>query len=316
MTTRLADTPYPDPSSATGFSGNRLERRSEKRNADSTREALKDDRAHLYLLTEGRVLLKHDEEIFDPLFAPGEIIDLDVDLDESVLLGFEADNTPVLAAWTGVDREHLPHHIKAIELRSVYVQGLVPPDKLGAIAQASALVSWNRTHQFCSRCGAESEITDGGYKRICPKCETMHFPRTDPVVIMLAVTPDNEKCLLGRGAHFNENMYSCLAGFVEPGETIENAVRRETEEESGVRVGKVAYYASQPWPFPHTLMIGCHSIAETTDIKIDDELEDCRWFSRAEVRQMLDKAHPKGLWVPPDGAIATHLVRAWAEQEE
>ena len=179
------------------------------------------------------MLLKHDEEIFDPLFAPGEIIDLDVDLDESVLLGFEADETPVLAAWTGVDREHLPHHIKAIELRSVYVQGLVPPDRLGAIAQASALVSWNRTHHFCSRCGAESDITDGGYKRVCPKCQTMHFPRTDPVVIMLAVTPDNDKCLLGRGAHFNENMYSCLAGFVEPGETIEDAVRRETRRGIG-----------------------------------------------------------------------------------
>jgi len=316
MTIRLAGAPYPDPSSETGFAGNRLERRSEKRDADSTRRALQDDRAHLYLLADNRVLLKHDEEIFDPLFARSEIIDLDVDLDESVLLGFEADETPVLAAWTGVDKEHLPHHLKAIDLRSVYVQGLVPPDKLGAIAQAAALVSWNRSHRFCARCGHQSEITDGGYKRICPNCETMHFPRTDPVVIMLAVTPDNGSCLLGRGAHFNEDMYSCLAGFVEPGETIENAVRRETEEESGIRVGKVAYYASQPWPFPHTLMIGCHAEAETTEIKIDEELEDCRWFTRADVRKMLDKSHPDGLWTPPEGAIAAHLIRAWAEQEE
>jgi len=315
MTNRLAGVPNPDPSSETGFAGNRLERRSEKRNAGSTREALNDDRAHLYLLSENRVLLKHDEEIFDPLFARSEIIDLDVDFDESVLLGFETDETPVLAAWTGVDKEHLPHHIKAIDLRSVYVQGLVPPDKLGAIAQAAALVSWNRSHRFCARCGHKSEITDGGYKRICPNCETMHFPRTDPVVIMLAVTPDNGSCLLGRSAHFNESMYSCLAGFVEPGETIENAVRRETEEESGIRIGKVAYYASQPWPFPHTLMIGCHAEAETTEIRIDEELEDCRWFSRTEVCQMLDKTHPDGLLIPPDGAIATHLIRAWAEEE-
>ena len=316
MTIRLAGAPHPDPSSETGFAGNRLERRSEKRNANSTREGLSDDRAHLYLLSENRVLLKHDEEIFDPLFARSEILDLEVDLDGAVLLGFEADEPPVLAAWADIDKEHLPHHIKAIELRSVYVQALVPRDKLGAIAQGSALISWNRSHRFCARCGHESEITDGGYKRVCPNCQTPHFPRTDPVVIMMTITPDHGSCLLGRGAHFNEGMYSCLAGFVEPGETIENAVRRETEEEAGVRVGKVTYYASQPWPFPHTLMIGCHAEAETVEIRIDEELEDCRWFTRAEVRQMLDRSHPEGLAVPPDGAIATHLIRAWAEEEE
>jgi NAD+ diphosphatase len=103
---------------------------------------------------------------------------------------------------------------------------------------------------------------------------------------------------------------------VEPGETIENAVRRETEEESGIRVGKVAYYASQPWPFPHTLMIGCHAVAETEEIRIDDELEDCRWYTRADVRSMLDNTHKQGLRVPPPGAIATHLIRAWTKQEE
>jgi NAD+ diphosphatase len=316
MIMRLAEAPHPEPSSETGFSGNRLERRSEKRGDQSTREALGDDRAHLYLFHDGRVLLKHDAEIFDPLFAPGELHDLDVDLDESVLLGFESDETPVLAADCGIDKEQLPAHIKAIDLRSVYTQGLVTPDRLGAIAQASALVSWNRTHRFCSRCGHESAITDGGYKRICPNCQTMHFPRTDPVVIMLAVTPDDAQCLLGRSPHFAEGMYSCLAGFVEPGETIENAVRRETEEEAGIRVGKVAYYASQPWPFPHTLMIGCHAEAETTDIRIDEELEDCRWFGRADVAKMLDNSHPEGLRTPPLGAIAAHLIRAWVNKGE
>jgi NAD+ diphosphatase len=314
MILRLSDAPYPDPSSETGFAQNRLERRSEKRSATSTRDALRDDRAHLYLMTEGRALLKHDEEIFDALFAPGEILDLDVDLDEAILLGFERDETPVLAAYSAVDTEKLPHYLKAIDYRSIYAQGLLPPDKLGALAQAAALVSWNRTHQFCSRCGHESEMTDGGYKRICPKCEAQHFPRTDPVVIMMALTQEDDACLLGRGAHFPEGMYSCLAGFVEPGETIENAVRRETEEEAGIRVGKVAYYASQPWPFPHTLMIGCHAVAENTDIKIDDELEDCRWFSRKDVRMMLEKDHPDGLWTPPHGAIASHLIRAWVKQ--
>ena len=311
MIMRLADAPHHDASSETGFSGNRLQRRSEKRNDVSARDALRNDRAHLYLFLDNRVLLKHDEEVFDPLFAPGEIADLAVDLDEAVLLGFEADETPVLAAPCGMEKDHLPHDMKAIDLRSVYMQGLVSADRLGAIAQGSALVSWNRSHRFCARCGHESRIADGGYKRICTHCETMHFPRTDPVVIMLAVTPDNERCLLGRSPHFNEGMYSCLAGFVEPGETLENAVRRETEEEAGIRVGKVAYYASQPWPFPHTLMIGCHAEAETTEIRIDDELEDCRWFTRSDVRRMLDNDHPEGLRTPPGGAIAAHLIRAW-----
>ncbi|TCD16454.1 NAD(+) diphosphatase [Oricola cellulosilytica] len=314
MTTRLSGAPHPDPSSETGFARNRLQRRSEKRSANSTRDALKHDHARMYLLTEGRVLLKHDEEVFDPLFATSEIHDLDVDLGQSVLLGFEADETPVLAAFSGIDTNSLPHYLKAIDFRSVYVQELLPPDKLGALAQAASLVSWNRSHRFCARCGQESEIADGGYKRSCPSCNAQHFPRTDPVVIMLAVTPENDACLLGRSAHFPEKMYSCLAGFVEPGETIESAVRRETEEESGIRVGKVAYYASQPWPFPHTLMIGCHAVAENTDIRTDDELEDCRWFSREEVRLILDREHPEGFWSPPNGAIASHLVRAWMNE--
>jgi NAD+ diphosphatase len=313
MTTRLADAPHPDPSSETGFSQNRLQRLSEKRSPTSAHDALRHDHAHLYLVANGRVLLKHDEEVFDPLFSPSEVFDLDVDFEQAVLLGFEADETPVLAAWTDVDIENLPHHLKAIDFRSVYMQDLLPPDKLGALAQGASLVSWNRSHRFCARCGQQSEITDGGYKRICPSCNAEHFPRTDPVVIMLAVTPDGEKCLLGRSPHFPENMFSCLAGFVEPGETIENAVRRETEEEAGIRIGKVAYHASQPWPFPHSLMIGCHGVAETTDIKVDEELEDCRWFARADVAEMLDSRHPEGLRTPPSGAIAHHLIRAWVE---
>ena len=225
MIKRLAEAPYPELSSESGFSGNRLERRSEKRSENSTREALQDERAHLYLLQDGRVLLKHDEEIFDAVFAPGELYDLTVDLAEAVLLGFQPDETPVLAAYCGTDKEELPAHIKAIDLRSVFVQGLVPPDKLGAIAQASALVSWNRTHRFCSRCGHESRMTDGGYKRICPSCQGMHFPRTDPVVIMLILSGND--VLLGRSPGWPEGMWSLLAGFVEPGESLEQAVRRD-----------------------------------------------------------------------------------------
>jgi NAD+ diphosphatase len=131
---------------------------------------------------------------------------------------------------------------------------------------------------------------------------------------MLTVT--REKCLLGRGRHFGPGMYSALAGFIEPGETIEAAVRRETLEEAGIRLGRVVYHASQPWPFPYSLMIGCFGEPLNEDIQADlNELEDCRWFFRDEVRSMLERTHKDNLVTPPKGAIAHHLIRAWVDSE-
>jgi NAD+ diphosphatase len=141
-----------------------------------------------------------------------------------------------------------------------------------------------------------------------------HFPRTDPVVIMLAVR--GERCLLGRSARFASAMWSCLAGFIEPGESMEEAVRREVREEAGIVCGHVAYFASQPWPFPMSLMIGCHAEALTTDITVDPgELEGARWFDREEAALMLLRRHPEGLGTPPPVAIAHHIIRAWVEGE-
>jgi NAD+ diphosphatase len=154
----------------------------------------------------------------------------------------------------------------------------------------------------------------GGYKRVCTACEHMIFPRTDPVVIMLTIDEKRDLCLLGRGPHFAPGMYSCLAGFVEPGETIENAVRRETLEESGIRTGRIRYHASQPWPMPHTLMIGCYAEAKSRDITRDEqELEDCRWFTREETIEMLERPGTTGKAPPPKGAIAHRLMRDWVE---
>jgi NAD+ diphosphatase len=131
---------------------------------------------------------------------------------------------------------------------------------------------------------------------------------------MMTIDIERDLCLLGRGAHFAPGMYSCLAGFVEPGETIEQAVRRETHEESGVEIGRVRYHASQPWPMPHTLMIGCYAEALSFDISRDEiELEDCRWFTRAEVATMLEAAAGEGFSAPPGGAIAHRLMRDWVE---
>ena len=177
------------------------------------------------------------------------------------------------------------------------------------------LLNWHIRHGFCAVCGTATAMSLGGARRDCPNCGAQHFPRTDPVVIMLAIDAGSggEQALLGRSPRFNPGMYSCLAGFMEPGETIEDAVRRETAEESGIQVGRVRYHASQPWPFPSSLMIGCYAEALSTAIRRDEqELEDCRWFSREDVRRMLAGNHPEGITAPISMAIASHLIRAWA----
>ena len=203
--------------------------------------------------------------------------------------------------------EHL-----AIDLRSIAVQGLVPADELGILAEAKALLFWHARHRFCPNCGSPTAVSSAGFRRDCAACGAQHFPRTDPVAIMLVHR--GEHCLLGRQARFIANSYSCLAGFIEPGETIEDAVRRETFEEAGIEVGAVRYGASQPWPFPSSLMIGCFGEALTEAITLDrDELEDGRWFAKDEVRLMLAREHPDGLITPPPMAIAHFLMRSWVE---
>ena len=196
------------------------------------------------------------------------------------------------------------------ELRGMAMQGIIPPDELSAVAQAKSMVSWHQRHGFCANCGAKSSMAEGGWKRVCPTCKTEHFPRTDPVVIMLVEKGD--KCLLGRQKQFAPGMYSCLAGFVEAAETIEDAVKREIFEESGIRCTDVTYYMTQPWPYPSSLMIGCSARALTDDIVIDRmELEDARWFDRDEAMLMWKREHPDGLAGPHPFAIAHHLLGRW-----
>jgi NAD+ diphosphatase len=152
---------------------------------------------------------------------------------------------------------------------------------------------------------------DAGYRRLCGKCNAEHFPRVDPVVIMLAV--EGDACLVGRGKHFPPGMFSALAGFMEPGETIEEAVRRELMEEAAVKVGEVTYYATQPWPFPSSLMIGCFARAESREVRADDnELAEVRWIERAVARELVAGKRVDGIMVPPPVAIAHHLIKAWA----
>jgi NAD+ diphosphatase len=233
---------------------------------------------------------------------------------EQVLLG-TLDGRPVigtLAEAEAADAFRNDPAYLVTDLRSVAVQGVVPVEELGILAMAKSILDWHRRHRFCANCGAPTAAAQAGFRRDCGSCGTQHFPRTDPVVIMLIIRQG--QCLLGRQARFAPGSYSCLAGFLEPGETIEDAVRREVFEEAGIRVGAVSYALSQPWPFPSSIMIGCRGDAVSGEIVMDrEELEDARWFSRDEVRLMIRKEHPDGLIVPPPVAIAHHLIRDWAE---
>lgn len=201
-----------------------------------------------------------------------------------------------------------------LEFRSA-VQGLSPFDA-GVAATARALFEWHRLHPHCSRCGTRSVVGEAGWKRVCPSCNAEHFPRTDPVAIM-RVTREGQ-CLLGRQVRWPPGFWSCLAGFIEPGESIEQGAVRELREEAGILADPDAAQIlfSQPWPFPASLMIGVALEASTSAITIDPaELEAARWFDRSEVSAMLEGAHPEA-FCPPPLTIAHHLLRAWVEGED
>jgi len=196
------------------------------------------------------------------------------------------------------------------ELRSLAPK-LAAPDAAIA-ATAKSMFEWRRRHKFCAACGNPSDAADGGWKRQCPACNAEHFPRTDPVVIMLPCHED--RCMLGRQETWPKGMFSALAGFLEPGETIEEACARELAEEAGLRTRSVRYHSTQPWPFPSSLMIGLLAEVEDDEGTPDQtELSEIRWFTRAEARQLIAGKLP-GAWAPQPMAIAHHLIKAWAEE--
>ena len=200
-----------------------------------------------------------------------------------------------------------------IDCRMAAMQMAIP--ETGIIAQARAQIDWHVRHRFCSVCGTASVPKKGGHVRVCPNCGAEHFPRTDPVAIMLVV--DGDRCLLGqpKGPLVRTGIYSALAGFIDQGESIEEAVRREIMEEAGLEVGAVRYHSSQPWPFPSSLMIGCHAIATTTRIDMDtEEMHDVRWYTRDEIRAARAGTHAS-LKLPGPIAIAHHLINAWVDGE-
>lgn len=222
----------------------------------------------------------------------------------------EAGAAGIEAGFTDGTTQHhpaLPPAQLFVELRSV--MATLSPRDAEIAATAKALCHWHRSHGFCAACGARSEPAQAGWQRNCPTCGTPHFPRTDPVVIML-ITHGNS-VLLGRSPAWAEGMYSLLAGFIEPGETVEAAVRREVAEETGVQVGAVRYLASQPWPFPASLMIGCAGEALGTAITRDEkELADALWLTREEMAEAAAGRNPK-LFPARPGSIARFLIDGW-----
>ncbi len=261
------------PPLAFGFSGAPLDRISDQREDAQAVAALRQRAdARFALIARDMPILPRGASPHDPLFPLVELAALGGARFEA-LLGLDAGGAPVFAARLAdgaveeiadrsdgfLDRRTLivpgRDDLELVDLRTIAVEGLVAPAAVAILGQAKAILHWHARHGHCANCGAPTRIAAAGWRRECDACKAQHFPRTDPVVIMLAV--DGERCLLGRQARWPKGMVSCLAGFVEPGETIEEAVRREIHEEAGVACGEVAYVASQPWPFPSSLMLGC-----------------------------------------------------------
>lgn len=306
------------------FGGSGLDRAAELR-PDPARLAalLADPRARVLPLWRGKPLLAEgaalgwvaaghrvlSDAVEAPLFLGSDEAGPRFAADVSAFVPPEADLPPAGVFFDPSEQRHpaLPASWRFAELRGVMADLTAREAELAATAKA--VLGWQRSHRFCSACGAASRPVKGGWQRHCDACGADHFPRTDPVVIMLVVR--GNRLLLGRSPGWPEGMYSALAGFVEPGETLEAAVRREVAEETGIRVGRVRYLASQPWPYPSSLMLGCLAEAEGEAITLDpEELDDARWFTREEVAEIVAGRHPQ-VRPPRRGAIAGFLVRGW-----
>ncbi len=273
----------------------------------AARRRAKDTRLVPVWRSRSLVHTEDDRALILTVEEAGELLD---SAQHEVVLGLEGDTL-----YIGLDLSHLedPYGHPRIEAEGAFedlrqIGPVIPAEEGAILAHARGMMTWHQRHRFCGVCGSPTEVSHGGYQRNCTGCDAQHFPRTDPAVIMLVHKDDN--CLLGRTHHFPRRIYSTLAGFVEPGESLEEAVVREVFEEAGVRVGEVRYMASQPWPFPSSLMLGFHAEAEAMDLNIDPkELEDARWMRRDQ----LDRLEDYDMELPRRDSIAWRLVKAWLD---
>jgi NAD+ diphosphatase len=266
------------------------------------------------LWRDNPLLLKHGEgrdmRVTLELLELGGARELLDDRFELVFLGMLQDRATFTVDLSALgDPMTLPALRGSGEFSDLRMAGVLMPEGDAALAgYARALLSWHRRNGFCATCGSPSAARRGGHVRVCRNeaCNAEHFPRTDPAVIVLV--QDGDRCLIGRQRGWPKGLYSTLAGFVEAGESLEMAVEREIEEESGVRVTDVKYFASQPWPFPQSLMLGFTATATTRELRMDqEELEDLRWVTREELR------NPQGFWVPTSYSLASKLLRHFLE---
>lgn len=293
------------------FAGARIDRADHIRSDPAALEALRAQGGRLLRLEGLDPVLTDDGHL-----AWTEMADLAADA-ELVFLGVDPDRDGI-GCFAQVPA-HFPREAMIAGPVSWQAMAVLPADELATYGGARALVGWHARHRFCAVSGHPTRLAKGGWQRNCtePDCHAEHFPRTDPVTIMLV--EHEGRILLGRQPRFPAGRYSALAGFVEPGETIEEAVAREVFEEAGVRVRDVTYVASQPWPFPSSLMIGCHAHADDAAITIDTtELEDVRWFTREDVVDALEAIerdeNGRSFGAPPATAVAHVLLRWWLDR--
>ncbi len=297
-----------------------LDRLSEKRSDKEYMEQLVEAENSRFFVIAGAkpVVLSNEDRTQKRLhwFTGPEITELGLALSEAIFLGM--DKGTQTARFAVATSEHYARGApqardtlkNRVEIRSLAADGSMSEIELALVAQAASLATWHESHRCCGCCGGSMSFKHGGWKRKCWACGHEAFPRVDPVVIM-AVT-DGERIVLGHEERFPDKMYSTLAGHVEPGDDIEHAVRRETREEVGLDVSEVKLLGSQPWPFPHSLMLGCIAHAEPKELVVDAaELEDARWFSREEAQAMLEGRHPDELWIPGGQSMAHQLVKAF-----
>ena len=279
------------------FTGNPVDRASAQRSQPAWLAAQM-PKGRFLPLSQGRPLLNKDRLVFLPWRTDWEGA-------FCVFLGLE-NETPIFAVDTA--GEPVMDGVFT-EMRTAAL--VLPTPECAIAGQAKALLDWHRRHGFCPNCGTQTQPRDGGHRRICPACEAEHFPRTDPVVIMLPLFED--KCLIGRNARFANALYSAFAGFVEQGETVEEAVRRELREEANVTVNAIRYHTSQPWPFPSSLMLGCYADAASAAFHIDgEEIIDARWITKDEMRARLNGDIEDAIQLPSTIAIARRLMHDWA----
>lgn len=290
------------------FSQNPLDRLDQVRTNNFEVKKLRESANALFLLFDGTYIIV-DEKNKICLFQKNVISEYNISNEEIILLG----NFEGKTYFSATLKSDLKSNLTKISIRDFVNLDFIDENKFGILAQGASVLNWHESHQFCSSCGNKTRVVNGGWRRDCISCKKEHFPRVDSAVIMLVTF--GEYCLLGRGVNFKERRYSCLAGYVESGETFEGAAARELFEEAGIEAYDIEYLFSQPWPFPSTLMVGMRMKARTQELTLDkNEIADAFWVHKDEVRDVLNGKEDSIFSIPRNIAIARNLLEVWVEE--